>query len=99
MMIATLLQTSDFAEAAAVARRARELDLARGVVDTGWSRELMAAFYLGEWDRVLEMAELVRSEWRGYIVSRSALAADIATAGAILGCRGDDGGAGEWFAL
>jgi hypothetical protein len=99
MMIATLLQTSDFAAAATVARRARELDLKRGVIDTGWSRELMAAYYLGDWDRVLEMAEMVRAEWRGNLISRSALSSDMAVPGAILGCRGDDSGAEEWFAL
>jgi class 3 adenylate cyclase/tetratricopeptide (TPR) repeat protein len=99
MMIATLLQTGDFRASAEWAQRAREADLAKGIVDTGWARELMPAYYLGEWDRVLEMAELVRAEWSARVLARAAFAPDMATPGAILGCRGDDAGAEEWFAL
>jgi Arc/MetJ-type ribon-helix-helix transcriptional regulator len=99
MTISNLVQTGEFAEASRVAREARERDLSQGVVDTGWARELMSAYYLGEWDLVLQMAERVRAEWGGRVVVRSAFAADMATPGAVLGCRGDDGGAEEWFAL
>ena len=99
MTVATLLQLGDFAEAAKVAREARERDLSSGVIDTGWSREMMSAYYLGEWDRVVEMAELIRAEWGGRVISRSAFAPDMATPGAVLGCRGDAAGAEEWFAL
>jgi hypothetical protein len=98
-MIATGLQTGNFAEAARYARRAREEDLARGIVDTGWARELLPAYYLGEWDRVLEMAELVRAEWATRILARASFAIDMAAPGAVLGCRGEEGAAEEWFAI
>jgi class 3 adenylate cyclase/tetratricopeptide (TPR) repeat protein len=99
MTIATSIQTGRFQDAARWARRAREEDLARGIVDTGWARELVPAYYLGEWDRVLEMAALVRAEWATRILTRASFAIDMAAPAAVLAARGDDAAAEEYFGI
>ncbi len=98
MMIESLVAAGELREAAEYARQARELDLSVGTVYSGWARGLLPAFFLGEWDSALEMAEAVRDAWAA--ADRppiAALAAALACAGAILGYRGDEAGSADWF--
>jgi class 3 adenylate cyclase len=99
MVIQTLAQVGDIRGAAEFAARAREFDFARGVVDSAWVRELLTDFFLGDWDRALERAVMVRDEWGPAPPPRGAWATDIAVAGAILAVRGEEAGAKEWFRL
>jgi class 3 adenylate cyclase len=98
MVIETLLQTGGFREAARFALEARELDLSRGVVYSGWARGLLPAFFLGEWNEALRMATRVREAW--VAEERPPLAvlgSAIGAAAAIWGFRGDDASATDWF--
>jgi hypothetical protein len=100
MMIETLLQTGDFREAARLASEARELDLSHGAVYAGWARELVPAFFLGEWDGVLRMAALVREAWTSEERPPiSPMGTGLACAGAIHAYRGDEVAAEDWFAI
>ncbi len=100
MMVESLLQTGSFREAAEFAAEAKELDLHRGISYSAWEREMLPAFYIGEWDLVLESVAEFREEW----VSAgkpplAAMVAALASAGAIHGYRGDEVAAEEWFAF
>ncbi len=99
MMIASLLQIGEFREAAKHAALAREADLSLGVVYSGWARGLLPAYFLGEWDDVLEMAHRVRDAWDADRPPVSALATDLATAAAVYDARGDSGRAADWWAF
>jgi class 3 adenylate cyclase len=99
MMIESLLQVGDFHGAKRYADEGRELDLSRGIVYSAWQRGLLPAFFLGHWDEALEMVQRVREAWMA--AERpplGAFATSIASAGAILGFRGDEG-ASEWFEI
>jgi hypothetical protein len=97
MMIECLLQTGDFHEAEHYAREARDLDLSRGIIYSAWQRGLLPAFFLGRWDEALDMATHVREAWvAAERPPLGAFATSIASAGAIMGLRGDDGGS-AWF--
>jgi class 3 adenylate cyclase len=98
MMIECLLQAGDFREAARYAAEARELDHARGVEYSAWERELLTTFFLGEWDRTLEMGARFREEWNaagGPPIA--AMCTAVGTVGAVLGYRGSDRRSREWF--
>jgi class 3 adenylate cyclase/tetratricopeptide (TPR) repeat protein len=98
MMIECLLQTGDFREAARYAAQARELDHSRGVEYSAWERELLTTFFLGEWDRTLEMGARFREEWNaagGPPIA--AMCTAVGTVGAIIGYRGDAEKSREWF--
>jgi class 3 adenylate cyclase len=98
MMIECLLQTGDFREAARYAAEARELDHSLGVEYSAWERELLTTFFLGEWDRTVEMGGRFREEWNaagGPPIA--AMCTAVATVGAIFGYRGDEGASREWF--
>jgi class 3 adenylate cyclase/tetratricopeptide (TPR) repeat protein len=98
MMVESLIAAGRSREAAAYAAQARDLDLSAGAVYSGWARGLLPAFFLGEWDSALRMADELRNAWTA--ADRppiAALAAAVACAGAILGYRGDETGAGDWF--
>jgi class 3 adenylate cyclase len=100
MVVEGLLQVGDYRGASQLAHEARESDLSRGLVFLAWERELLPAFYLGEWDRVIEMGIGFREGWSA--ADRpplAAMAAPIATVGAVYGYRGDDDSAAEWFAF
>lgn len=100
MMVESLLQTGAFREAAEFAAEATKLDLARGIAYSAWERRMLPAFYLGEWDEVLESVSHFREEWTA--AGRpplAAMAAALASAGAIHGYRGDEQAAEEWFAF
>jgi class 3 adenylate cyclase/tetratricopeptide (TPR) repeat protein len=99
MMIECLLQTGDFHEAERYAREARDLDLSRGIIYSAWQRGLLPAFFLGRWDEALDMATHVREAWvAAERPPLGAFATSIASAGAIMGLRGDDGGS-AWFEI
>jgi len=99
MMIQTLVQVGDFAGASAYAKRARDADLASGIIDSAWARELLCDFFLGGWDRLLASAERVREELGDSPPPRGAWATDLAVAGTVLGYRGAEERAEEWFVL
>jgi class 3 adenylate cyclase/tetratricopeptide (TPR) repeat protein len=99
MMIECLLQTGDFHEAERYAREARDLDLSRGIIYSAWQRGLLPAFFLGQWDKALDMATHVREAWvAAERPPLGAFATSIASAGAIMGLRGEDGW-NEWFGI
>ncbi len=100
MLIQCLFQTGDFQEAARTAALAREADLSRGVVYSGWARGLLPAYFLGEWDEALEMAARVREAWTA--ADRppvAALATDLACAAAIYEYRDEPTRAADWWAF
>ncbi len=100
MMVEGLLQTGAFREAADFAAEARRLDLHRGIAYSAWEREMLPAFYLGEWELVLESVVSFREEWTASgKPPLAAMAAGLATAGAIHGYRGDEDAAEQWFAF
>jgi len=99
MMIQTLVQVGDFADASTYAARAREADLASGIIDSAWARELLCDFFLGEWDRLLASAAKVREELGESPPPRGAWATDIAVAGTVLGYWGEEERAEDWFTL
>ena len=100
MMVESLLQTGAFREAAEFAADAKRLDLNRGIAYSAWEREMLPAFYLGEWDTVLESVSQFREEWTAAgQPPLAAMAAALASAGAIHGYRGDESAAEEWFAF
>jgi class 3 adenylate cyclase len=98
MVVEGLLQTGDYRRASEFATEARESDLSRGLVFAAWERELLPAFFLGEWNRVIDMGNQFREAWSA--AGRppvAAMAAAIGTVGAIYGYRGDEDHAAEWF--
>jgi class 3 adenylate cyclase len=99
MVINSLLQIGYLREAAEVAALAREADLSLGVVYSGWARGLLPAYFLGEWDEVLEMAKRVRDAWDVDRPPVSTLATDLATAAAVYEARGDSTRAADWWAF
>ena len=100
MMIESLVATGDFRQASEYADQARELDLSRGGVFSGWARNMLPSFFLGEWDRTLEMARGFRDAWSAADHPPVyAMAAACGSGGAILGYRGNEAGAADWFAF
>jgi class 3 adenylate cyclase len=100
MMVESLMQVGSFREAADFAAAARRLDTGKGIAYTAWEREMLPAFYLGEWDEVLETTVRFREEWiAAGKPPLAAMAAAVASAGAIHGYRGDERAAEEWFAF
>jgi tetratricopeptide (TPR) repeat protein len=98
MMIESLVALGDFREAVGYAAQARELDLSVGTVYSGWGRGLLPAFFIGNWDGALEMADAVREAWAAdERPPIHALAAALACPGAILGYRGEDADSANWF--
>ena len=72
------VQVGDYRGASQLAQEVVESDLSRGLVFLAWERELLPAFYLGEWDRVLEMGTEFREGWAA--ADKPPLAAMAATA-------------------
>jgi tetratricopeptide (TPR) repeat protein len=99
MMIECLLQTGDFHQAERYAGEARDLDLSRGIIYSAWQRGLLPAFFLGHWDEALDMATHVREAWvAAERPPLGAFATSIASAGAIMGLRGEDRW-NDWFEI
>jgi class 3 adenylate cyclase len=98
MMVESLVQVGAYREALEYAAQARELDLDRGVVYSGWARAMPPSFYLGDWDNVVAMGKRVRKAWKAVDHPPSSfIAGSIATAGAVLGFRGDERRCEEWM--
>jgi class 3 adenylate cyclase/tetratricopeptide (TPR) repeat protein len=98
MMVECLVQVGNYREAREYATKAREGDLDRGIVYSGWSRTMLPSFFLGDWDEVLAMGKRVREAWTAQERPPSAfLAGSVATAGAVLGYRGDERGFESWM--
>jgi class 3 adenylate cyclase len=98
MMVECLLQVGNFREAARYAAEARELDTARGIWYSAKERELLTTFFLGEWDRTLEMGTRFREEWHAAGEPPiTAMCTAVGTVGAIYGYRGDDHRSRDWF--
>jgi class 3 adenylate cyclase len=98
MMIESLVATGEYRKAAEYATQARDLDLSVGAVYSGWSRGLLPAFFLGNWDSATEMAHALREAWAAADrPTIAAMAAALACAGAIYGYRGDEPAAADWF--
>jgi class 3 adenylate cyclase len=98
MMTECLLQAGDFREAARYAAEASALDQSRGLGYLAWERELLPGFFLGDWDRTVEMGKQFREEWNAAggppVV---AWCTGVATIGAIYGIRAETEEAAEWF--
>jgi class 3 adenylate cyclase/tetratricopeptide (TPR) repeat protein len=100
MMVESLIQVGAYRDARDYATQARELDLDRGVVYSGWARAMLPSFYLGDWDEVLTMGKRVREAWTAMERPPSAfMAGAIASAGAVLGYRGDERAFGDWMSF
>jgi hypothetical protein len=100
MVVEGLLQVGDYRRASQFASEARESDLSRGLFFAAWERELLPAFFLGEWDRVIEMGAQFREAWA--TAGRppvAAMAAAIGSVGAIFGYRGAEDEAADWFSF
>jgi class 3 adenylate cyclase/tetratricopeptide (TPR) repeat protein len=98
MMIESLVAIGQYRKAAEYAAQARDLDLSVGAVYSAWSRGLLPAFFLGEWDSAITMAHELREAWTAADrPTIAALATTVACAGAIFGYRGDEGAAQDWF--
>jgi hypothetical protein len=100
MMVETLIQVGRYRDSREYAAQARQGDLDRGIVYSGWARSMLPSFFLGEWDDVLAMAKRVREAWTAMERPPSAfMAGALATAGAVLGYRGDERGFDDWLAF
>jgi class 3 adenylate cyclase/tetratricopeptide (TPR) repeat protein len=100
MMVESLVQVGDYREALAYAARARDLDLNRGIVYSGWSRAMLPSFFLGEWDEVLTMGRRVREALTAMGRPPSSfMAGAIATAGAVMGLRGEEDASEDWMSF
>jgi class 3 adenylate cyclase len=98
MMVESLAQVGELEGALEYATKARELDLSRGVVYSGWSRAMVPAFFLGRWDEVIDMGRRVRDAWVAMDRPPSAfMGGAIAAAGAVLGYRGDLDAHDDWM--
>jgi hypothetical protein len=98
MMVLCLIQTGDFREAAAYALEGSEIDRSRGVDHGAFQRELMPCFFLGEWDRALELGVSARQAWID--AGRPPLgtfATPAACVAAIHGYRGDEALTADWM--
>jgi class 3 adenylate cyclase/tetratricopeptide (TPR) repeat protein len=98
MMIESLVATGDYRRAAEYAAQARDLDLSVGAVYSAWSRGLLPAFFLGNWDSAIDMAHELREAWAAADrPTIGALASALACAGAIFGYRGEWEATADWF--
>jgi class 3 adenylate cyclase/tetratricopeptide (TPR) repeat protein len=98
MMVLCLMQVGEFDEALAFAKRGAEVDRSRGVEMAEYQRELMPSFFLGDWDRAIELGESARRAWNeaGHPPMGS-FATPAACTGAAFGYRGDAVAATDWL--
>ncbi|HKH22153.1 MAG TPA: AAA family ATPase [Solirubrobacterales bacterium] len=99
MMVLCLIQVGEFEEALTYAKRGAEVDRARGVEMAEYQRELMPNFFLGNWDRAIELGEGARKAWEeAGRPPMGAFATPAACTGAAFGYRGDEAAADDWMA-
>jgi class 3 adenylate cyclase/predicted ATPase len=98
MMVLCLMQVGEFREALEYAKRGAEVDRSRGVEMAEYQRELMPNFFLGEWDRAIELGESSRRAWdEGGRPPMGSFATPAACTAAIYGFRGEDAAAEDWM--
>jgi class 3 adenylate cyclase/tetratricopeptide (TPR) repeat protein len=99
MMVLCLMQVGEFREALENAMRGAEVDRSRGVEFAEYQRELMPNFFLGNWDRAIELGESSRRAWND--AGRpplGAFATPAACTAATYGYRGHIAAADDWMA-
>jgi len=98
MMVLCLIQVGEFEEALLFAKRGAEVDRNRGVEMAEYQRELMPSFFLGDWDRAIELGESARGAWNdaGH-PPMGAFATPSACTAATFGYRGDAPAASDWM--
>jgi class 3 adenylate cyclase/tetratricopeptide (TPR) repeat protein len=98
MMVQCLVQVGDFREALDYAQRGAEVDRSRGVEMAEFQRELMPSFFLGNWDRAIELGESARGAWvEAGRPPMGAFATPAACTAAAYGYRGEAAASEDWF--
>ena len=99
MMVLCLIQVGEFEQALAYAQRGADVDRARGVEMAEYQRELMPNFFLGNWDRAIELGESARKAWdESGRPPMGAFATPAACTAATFGYRDDEPAADDWMA-
>jgi class 3 adenylate cyclase/tetratricopeptide (TPR) repeat protein len=99
MMVLCLLQIGEFRQALDYARRGAEVDRSRGVEMAEYQRELLPNFFLGNWDRAIELGESSRRAWNeAGRPPMGAFATPSACTAAMYGYRGNTTAADDWMA-
>lgn len=99
MMVLCLIQVGEFQEALTYAKRGADVDRARGVEMAEYQRELMPNFFLGNWDRAIELGLNARKAWdESGRPPMGAFATPAACTAAAFGYRGDAAAAEDWMA-
>jgi predicted ATPase len=98
MMVLCLMQVGEFEDALRYADRGAEVDRSRGVEMAEFQRALMPSFFLGDWDRAIELGEGARRAWNDAgRPPMGAFATPAACVAAIYGFRGEDAAAQDWM--
>jgi class 3 adenylate cyclase/tetratricopeptide (TPR) repeat protein len=98
MIVLCLIQIGEFQEALTYAKRGAEVDRSRGVEMAEYQRELMPNFFLGNWDRAIELGEGARRAWEeSGRPPMGAFATPAACTAAAFGYRGDTAAAEDWM--
>jgi class 3 adenylate cyclase/tetratricopeptide (TPR) repeat protein len=98
MMVLCLIQIGEFRQALEYAKRGAEADRSRGVEFAEYQRELMPNFFLGNWDRAIELGESSRRAWNeSGRPPLGAFATPAACTAAAYGYRGDGAAANDWM--
>ena len=98
MMVLCLIQVGKFEEALTYAQRGADVDRARGVEMAEYQRELMPNFFLGDWDRAIDLGESSRKAWEeSGRPPMGAFATPAACTGAALGYRGNEPASDDWL--
>ncbi|MFL5869830.1 MAG: ATP-binding protein [Solirubrobacterales bacterium] len=99
MMVLCLVQVGEFKDALRFAERGAEVDRSRGVEMAEYQRELMPSFFLGDWDRAVELGESARQAWiDAGRPPMGSFATPASCTAAIYGYRGDAASADDWMA-
>jgi class 3 adenylate cyclase/predicted ATPase len=97
MMVLCLIQVGEFEEALTYAKRGAEVDRSRGVEMAEYQRELMPNFFLGNWDRAIELGEGARKAWdEAGQPPMGAFATPAACTAAAYGYRGERAASDDW---
>jgi class 3 adenylate cyclase/predicted ATPase len=98
MMVLCLIQVGEFREALQYATRGAEVDRSRGVEMAEYQRELMPNFFLGNWDRAIQLGEGARKAWdESGRPPMGAFATPAACTAVAYGYRGDGAAADDWM--
>ncbi|HEX3292784.1 MAG TPA: AAA family ATPase [Solirubrobacterales bacterium] len=98
MMVLCLIQVGEFEQALTYAQRGADVDRARGVEMAEYQRELMPNFFLGNWDRAIELGQGARKAWdEAGRPPMGAFATPAACTAATYGYRGDEAAADDWM--